>query len=494
MPSPTVAVPFITRYISRIMSIEPIRRQSLISLANVIGLTALGYIATMYFAHVLGPAILGSYYLFLSYYGVFALIGDGGFGGAAVKRISEGREADEYFSAYIVLRVILLAVSLTALLFLAPFFREFASSGLFPWLYLALIAGTIAGFASSGVYGSGKVGVAQISDFVSSAVKILIQIIATFLGYAAAGLAGGFILGLLAGFILNFSYLPLKLAKFGVHHLQSLFSFSFWIFLTSTGFTIFATADTILIGYFLTNADVGIYRIAYQLTGVALFICIAVNTALFPRISRWNTDKDLPSIGSALTRAISFSLLLAVPVVTGGILLGDSMLYYFYGADFVSGTPALRVLLIMQLITVFVTLQITCLNAMDRPKHSFAATSLAAAINIGLNIVLIPFLGILGAALATLASISLTAIISYVYLSRNLKIILEHRSIMNIIIAASVMAGGVLIFRAVLGIPSVLYLLTVILLGALLYFSVLFGIDPKLRLEAGDLLRTVGLL
>lgn len=47
MPSPTVAVPFITRYISRIMSIEPIRRQSLISLANVISLTALGYIATM---------------------------------------------------------------------------------------------------------------------------------------------------------------------------------------------------------------------------------------------------------------------------------------------------------------------------------------------------------------------------------------------------------------------------------------------------------------
>ena len=80
MPSPTLGVPFITRYLSRIMAIEPIRRQSLISLANVVGLSAIGYIATMYFAHVLGPAILGSYYLFLSYYGVFALIGDGGIG------------------------------------------------------------------------------------------------------------------------------------------------------------------------------------------------------------------------------------------------------------------------------------------------------------------------------------------------------------------------------------------------------------------------------
>ncbi|MFA5295043.1 MAG: flippase [Methanoregulaceae archaeon] len=494
MPSPTVAVPVISRYISRIMAIEPIRRQSLISLANVVGLSAIGYIATMYFAHVLGPAILGSYYLFLSYYGVFALVGDGGFGGAAVKRISEGREANEYFSAFIVLRVILLAVSLTALLLLSPYFTDFISSGLFPWLFLALIAGTIAGFAAAGVYGSGKVGIAQISDFLTSSLKIAAQIVATFLGYAAAGLAGGFILGLLAGFLINFHYLPLRLARFSVRHLKSLFSFSFWIFLTSTGFTIFATADTILIGYFLTNADVGIYRVAYQLTGIATLVCIAVNTALFPRISRWNTDNDLPAISSALPKAVTFSLLLAVPIVTGGILLGERLLYFLYGADFVAGTPALGVLLIMQIVSVFVTLQITCLNAMDRPKHSFAATSLAAAINIGLNIILIPLLGILGAALATLASLTLTAILSYVFLSRRLKISLERRPIRNIIIAAVVMAGAVLVFRAVTGIPSVVYLLAIIGTGALLYFSVLFGIDPKLRLEAGDLLRTVGLL
>jgi len=494
MPSPTLAVPFVTRYLSRIMAIEPIRRQSLISLANVVGLSAIGYIATMYFAHVLGPAILGSYYLFLSYYGVFALIGDGGIGGAAVKRISEGREANEYFSAFIVLRIILLVVSLTALLLLAPYLRDFISSGLFPWLFLALIAGTIAGFASTGVYGSGKVGVAQISDFLNSSLKIVAQIVATFLGYAAAGLAGGFIFGLLAGFLLNFHYLPLRLAGFGGRHLKSLFSFSFWIFLTSTGFTVFATADTILIGYFLTNADVGIYRVAYQLTGIATLVCIAMNTALFPRISRWNTDGDLHAIESALPRAVTFSLLLAIPIVTGGILLGERLLYFFYGADFAAGTPAIGVLLIMQVVYVFVTLQITCLNAMDRPKHSFAATSLAAAMNIGLNVILIPLLGILGAALATFISFILTAILSYMYLSRHLKISLERRPIRNILTSAGVMAGVVLLFRAIVGIPSILYLLTVILVGALLYFAVLFRIDPDLRHEAGDLLRTVGLL
>jgi O-antigen/teichoic acid export membrane protein len=448
----------------------------------------------MYFAHVLGPAVLGSYYLFLSYYSVFSLIGDGGFGGAVTKRISEGNDQDEYFSAFIVLRIILLAVSVTALLFLAPYFNDFSSTGLLPWLIIALIAGTIAGFAASGVYGSAKVGVAQISDFLNNTVRIVVQIIATFFGYAAAGLAGGFIAGLLAGFVLNFYYLPLKLVKFGASHLKSLFSFSFWIFLTSSGFTIFATADTILIGYYLSNADVGVYRIAYQITGAALFICTAVNTALFPRMSRWNTDGDLLSISSALTRAISLSLLLAVPLVTGGIILSDKLLYYLYGADFVSGSPTLVVLLIMQIATVFVTLQITCLNAMDRPKNSFMATSLAAVINIALNIILIPLVGILGAAIATLFSVTLNAIISRALLSRYLKIFLEGREILNIIVAASAMAGVVLAFRMFTGIPSFFYLIGIVATGALIYFLILFRIDSKLRQEAGDLLRTLGLL
>ena len=124
----------------------------------------------------------------------------------------------------------------------------------------------------------------------------------------------------------------------------------------------------------------------------------------------------------------------------------------------------------------------------------FIATSLSAGINIGLNIILIPIFGILGAAVATLVSVTLNAILSYFYLSRHMKIFLEQRSILNIVIAAIVMGGAVLVFRAVTGIPSLVSLLGIIAAGAIIYFLVLFRIDPKLRQEAGDLLRTTGLI
>jgi len=121
-------------FISRLMNIGSIQRQSVIFVASTIGLTLVGFLSTIYFAHALGPAPLGAYFLFLAYFGILNLIGDGGFGGAAVKRISEGREPDEFFSAFVFIRVALLAVSVTALLWAEPLLKDAPSSGIFFWL------------------------------------------------------------------------------------------------------------------------------------------------------------------------------------------------------------------------------------------------------------------------------------------------------------------------------------------------------------------------
>ena len=142
------------------MNISSIQRQSLIALGSTIcSLTAIGFLSTIYFAHVLGPGPLGAYFLFIAYLGIFNLVGDGGFGGAAVKRISEGKEQNEYFSAFVFVRIALLAVSVTALIWAEPYFKDATSSGIFFWLLLALIISVFWGIAGVGIYGAGKVGI-----------------------------------------------------------------------------------------------------------------------------------------------------------------------------------------------------------------------------------------------------------------------------------------------------------------------------------------------
>lgn len=100
-----------SRHIVRqMLGIESVRRQAILSVGANVGITAIGYLATVYIAHTADAEVLSAYFLFLAHYSLAALGADGGMGGAAVKLISEGREKDLYFTAQAVASLMLLAM------------------------------------------------------------------------------------------------------------------------------------------------------------------------------------------------------------------------------------------------------------------------------------------------------------------------------------------------------------------------------------------------
>lgn len=474
------------------MNIDPVRRQSLISLGSTLGLTAVGFVATMYFAHAVGAAAYGVFSLFLAYFGIFNLIGDGGFGGAAVKRISEGRDQNAYFTAFLFLRVALLAASVVAVLALGEYLTSEGTASMVPWLLLALVVGVFSGVVGNSVYGEGMVGVAQTAGLLNSVVKVLVQVLAVFLGYGAAGLVGGFIVGMVAGGFFSLRFLRLRPARFTTAHLKNLFTFSFWIFLSTSGAIVFSYADTILLGHFMTTADVGVYRIAFQFTTAATFTTLALHTTLYPKISRWHANNSLDRVTLSLARAVTYSLLLAVPVAVGGWILGDRLLYFFYGAGFAAGAPALAVLLLVQVVNVFMYLQTMCLNAIDRPRESFYATGTAAVVNILLDLALIPLLGIVGAAVATLATMLVNVAIARHYLARQIPVGIERGPVLHILLAAGAMAVVILLYRIVIPLSNVFLVLGAVALGGIVYGLVLLKADAGLHDEIRDLVVQLG--
>jgi O-antigen/teichoic acid export membrane protein len=475
------------------MKISSIQRQSVITLSSTIALTGLGFLTTIYFAHALGPAPLGAYFLFLAYYGIFNLIGDGGFGGAAVKRISEGKEPHEYFSAFVFIRIVLIALSVTILLFAESYLQDITSSGAFFWLLLAMIISVFSSSTAIGIYGAGKVGISQISNFVDILSRILFQILAVFLGFGVAGLAGGFVFGLIVGGVVNFRYLELKLVRFKISHLKNLSGFSFWMFLTASGSLVFSYADTVLIGYFMTNADVGIYRTAFQLTSVATFTTLAFQTVLYPKISSWDVQRKFKEIENTLARAFTYSLMLAIPTCIGGWILGDRLLYYLYGEPFVSGVNALYFLLVVQIVNVFMVLSTMSLNAINRPKDTFNVTLIAALVNILLDIVLIPIFGIMGAAVATLIAMTLNAVGAFKLLSRIISVKFEKKPIKNILYSAGLMGVFLICIRFFLPFSHVIPLIIVVILGAAIYTFTLFYLERGMHDEIRDLCINLGI-
>jgi O-antigen/teichoic acid export membrane protein len=355
-----------------------------------------------------------------------------------------------------------------------------------------LVVSFFSGSIGIGVYGTGKVGIFQISGLIDAILRILFQITAVFLGFGVAGLAGGFVGGFIAGGIANFRYLDLKLVRFGISHLKNLSGFSFWIFLTTGGSLVFCYADTILIGFFMNNADVGIYRTAFQLTSIATFTTLAFHTVLYPKISNWGAQGRFTEIENSLAKAYTYSLLLAIPTCIGGWVLGERLLYYLYGATFIEGTSALFFLLLVQIVNVFMYLGTMCLSALNRPKDAFWITSIASIANILLDIALIPVIGITGAAVATLIAITINALGAFILLSRIISVKFEYTSVKNIVYASGIMGIFLLIIHFLLPLTHIISLIAVVIFGAVIYIIVLFYLDRKICDEIRELCFNLG--
>lgn len=479
--------------ISRISAIPPIQRQSMIQLGSTIAITLFGFISTMLFSHILGKDLMGVYYLFLTYFGIFNMLGDAGFGGAAVKRISEGKDQNEYLSAYVTLRLLLIIVSTLILLTVSPFFVDLKDYNLVPWIIAALTAAFFAHTITMGVYGLGHVGIHNIANGCNELVRILIQIITVLLGYSLFGLYAGYIIGIIVSGLLCIKYFTFRPARFGMRHFKSLLTYSVWIFLISSGSLTFSYADTIFIGYFMENGDVGVYRVALQLTTLATFATIAIAPTLTPKFSNWSANGDFSLIPAILTRSITYGLLLAVPTAAGGILLSERLLYFFYGADFAAGGIACGILLLLQIANVFLVFLGTTLGAIDHARQSFYATAIAAICNVALNLLLIPVIGIEGAAVSSLICISLNVLLLRYFLQKYVPVHIDLRAASRIVLSALLMAVFILIYMQFVPLTNVFFVLLAVAIGAFIYFIALFRLDKGIHDEIADLVEQFGL-
>ena len=477
----------------RLMDIGPVRRHSLISFFSSIGVTLIGFFATIYIAHNAGSTALGGFFLLLAYVGIIGLFTDGGVSGAALQRISEGESRDEYFSAHAAVRVVLLAATLTVLIAIRSLFVDLNQSGLFLWLLVALVVSTAAGIISTGVYGSGKVGYLQIADLANNIVRVIVQVIAVYIGYYVGGLAAGFIAGIIAGLLINTRVLSMKIVPFGRRNIQSLLAYSGWAFIIGLTGALMGYADTILVGYFLSNSEIGMYRTSFQLATIALFVMTALRTALYPKIASWMKTGETRSIENALARAITYSLALALPAAVGSWVLGSSLLYYLYGASFAVAGPALSLLFMVEIVTVFLSLETMCLSALDMPKSVFLVTAIGAASIILLDILLIPVAGITGAALALLIGTGIFALSAHCVLKKQIRVRIEKKPVASIIVASAVMALCVFAYQYIIPLTNVFLIAGGVVMGTVLYSLLLMRLDGIIRGEVRDMVTGIGL-
>jgi len=318
---------------------------------------------------------------------------------------------------------------------------------------------------------SRQIGLLTIIRLAKNAVEIGLVILAVLFGYKLTGVITAIIID---NILFIFVALFIFLKQVGFHsprfsRLKAHLRFGLPSTPRSAIFWIITFSDRYIISYFMGVTATGIYSAAYALAGYASFVLAPLRVILFPTVSKSYDEKNLEETRSYLKYSLRYFLMIAIPSAFGLSILAKPILQILTTPEFVPGytiVPFIALGTVLYGIYVIGSYPITLAY---KTELITALLGIAAALNIGFNIILIPRMGILGAAVATLIAYGVLGILILIISRRYLKFDLSVPFMLKGIFSSAVMALCIWLIHP----ESIALVIGSIFAGALIYFAVL---------------------
>jgi O-antigen/teichoic acid export membrane protein len=260
-----------------------------------------------------------------------------------------------------------------------------------------------------------------------------------------------------------------------------------WRILKGSGFltlslllrSLIFTFDVVVITIVLGTAPAGYYTAAYSLCYLLLAVAVSANVSFLPLLTRAHLQGNA-ALGEASGRTIELAAAIGAPLIAGGIVLAAPLLHLVFGSGYEQGAGALAVLL-LSIGSIFLWGTVhNVLLVCERTGAEMWTIAAAAALNVGLNLVLVKRYGLVGAAWSTVAA-EAVILIAGTLLARSDGVRWRWGPIARPLAAALVMAAAVYVVR------DRWPLVTAVALGAAVYCVVLLilGVPREVR----DILR-----
>jgi O-antigen/teichoic acid export membrane protein len=196
--------------------------------------------------------------------------------------------------------------------------------------------------------------------------------------------------------------------------------------------------DQILVYEFASDpTEVGVYAAMYKILDNAGVVPLAVMTTLFP-IMAGLYPADPERLKRMMQIAIDYLMIVALGGLALALAASEPIIQLLYGSDYVSGASILPVLLAAFIPICIGNVAGNMIVAMDMQRRYIWFAAAGLALNVPLNIVLIPEYGIEAAAWITLATEVIVVSLSLVTVLRKIEMRLSLRSIALATLAATI--------------------------------------------------------
>lgn len=227
-------------------------------------------------------------------------------------------------------------------------------------------------------------------------------------GYVVAGLIGVGVYAVLLARLLRVRGLW---AKFRPRHMdipvRELLLFTIPLLTTDLVYIVMNTSDVILLGWFRGTADVAAFRVVIPAAGLNLLVFSSFTLLYVPAASRLFARNDHGAVRDLYWQTAIWMAVVSFPLFALTFSLAGELTQALYGERYASSAPYLAMLSLAYYFNTALGFNGLTLRVFGAMRSIVLINVGAAALNIVLNLILIPLYGPLGAAIGT--SISLIA-------------------------------------------------------------------------------------
>ncbi len=237
--------------------------------------------------------------------------------------------------------------------------------------------------------------------------------------------------------------------------------------------------DTVFLSAYVPDEAVGWYNTAYRLTQT-LHLFGAFNAAIVPTLAH-DYARNPESVRPWYYMTVRVLLTLGLPIAIGGALLGDQIIGFLYPGLFPAALAFAILIWDVPLVT-YTSFAASMAMAIRQEKASATIIVFVGVVNVVLNAVLIPPLGLVGACFATVLTDAVGLVLFYLLFRTRMGSGLQFFKSLRVVIAALGMGLLLLVMRnaglglfVTLPVTGVLYLIAV-------WFSGAYSRDERTRL------------
>lgn len=450
----------------------------------------------------LDPDEYGLLFLAISVFGVAILFSQFGIAKSGARYVAEYREKEPGQVPHIVrtsllyLVVSILLVGGTITLFHEAIARAIGEPAVASLLVLGLgyvAFETLRSYLSHIFQGFNRITLSAIIGVIGNVGLITFILLFLALGGGAFGALLGYVVGYglacIAGLVLLYRLLKGhdRAGEIGHDLPRRILEYSIPLTATGGANVLYKRVDTILIGVFLTPVAVGYYTLAKQIADFVIAPASSLGFTVAPTYGEHKASGDTTGAARIYETTFEYTVLFYIPAAAGLVLVAEPTIRFIFGAEYVGAAP------VMQVLSAFVVLQAIDkvtndgLDFLGRARARAVSKGATAVLNFGLNLLLIPAIGVVGAAISTVIGFMIMVLVNVYIIHRELSLSVGRllRSVGLVCLVTLGMCAVVVFFRPY--VTDIVGLFAVVGLGGLVWLalSVFCGLlDPHETVSA----------